>query len=128
MSSHGVALDAEGVRALFQELSDRLDARGVQAQLFVVGGAAMALAYDQDRLTRDVDALFSPAPVVREVAEEISATRGLEPDWLNDAAKRFLPARTGQGDAPCRCFTCGELLLPGGGAARKHAPNRGGPR
>lgn len=30
-------------------------------QLFVVGGAAMALAYDVDRLTRDVDALFFPA-------------------------------------------------------------------
>jgi hypothetical protein len=38
-------LDANRVRALFQDLSDRLAAGGVQAQLFVVGGAAMALAY-----------------------------------------------------------------------------------
>ncbi|GAB3198777.1 hypothetical protein GCM10027062_13870 [Nocardioides hungaricus] len=44
MSPHGAVLDAQRVRALFQELSDRLRARGVAAQLFVVGGAAMALA------------------------------------------------------------------------------------
>lgn len=60
--TNGGQLDADGVRALFQELSDRLAAAGVSAQLFVVGGAAMALAYDRDRLTRYVDALFVPAP------------------------------------------------------------------
>ncbi|MGO1183559.1 MAG: DUF6036 family nucleotidyltransferase [Micrococcaceae bacterium] len=49
------------MHALFQELSDRLTTAGLQAQLFVVGGAAMALAYDDRRLTRDVDALFVPA-------------------------------------------------------------------
>lgn len=37
-------LDAHRVRELFQELSDRLHARGEQATLFVVGGAAMVLA------------------------------------------------------------------------------------
>lgn len=94
MSRHGAPLDAQGVRDLFQEMSDRLQAGGVRAQLFVVGGAAMALAYDGDRLTRDVDALFVPAPEVRQIAEEISAARGLEPDWLNDAAKGFLPGQT----------------------------------
>lgn len=56
MTSLGAALDAQRVRALFAELSERLQARRAQAQLFVVGGAAMALEYDQDRLTRDVDA------------------------------------------------------------------------
>ena len=83
----GGQLDADGVRALFHELSDRLAAAGVSAQLFVVGGAAMALAYDRVRLTRDVDALFVPAPEVRRIAEEMSGPHGLEPDWLNDAAK-----------------------------------------
>ena len=80
-------LDADGACALFGELSDRLAAAGVSAQLFVVGGAAMALAYDADRLTRDVDALFVPAPEVRRIAAEMSGPHGLELDWLNDAAK-----------------------------------------
>ena len=59
------ALDGDRVRALFQELSDALAARSESASLFVVGGAAMALAYDHSRATRDVDALFVPAPIVR---------------------------------------------------------------
>jgi hypothetical protein len=67
-------LDANRVRALFQELSDRLAAAGVQAQLFVVGGAAMALAYDTGRLTRDVDALFVPTPEVRQTPPPKSAS------------------------------------------------------
>jgi hypothetical protein len=90
MSGEMGQLDAEQVRGLFRELSERLATRGVQAQLFGVGGAAMALAYYQGRMTRDVDALFVPAPAVRAAAEEVGATHGLEPDWLNDAAKGFL--------------------------------------
>ncbi|MBX7068734.1 MAG: hypothetical protein K1X38_05050 [Microthrixaceae bacterium] len=108
MSEHAAALDAEGVQALFQQLSDRLDAVGVHAQLYVVGGAAMALAYDSSRLTRDVDALFVPAPEVRAAAEAIAADHGLEPDWLNDAAKGFLP---GQDDRPVTVFESESLLV-----------------
>jgi hypothetical protein len=66
----------------------------VQAQLFVVGGAAMALAYDQHRSTRDVDALFFPAPAVRAAAEEIGAVHGLEPDWLKTPPRDSSPAPT----------------------------------
>ena len=50
----GVLLD----RA-FTALGERLVRRGVVADVFVVGGAAMALAYDATRVTRDVDSLFS---------------------------------------------------------------------
>lgn len=104
----GGQLDADGVRALFGELSDRLADAGVAAQLFVVGGAAMALAYDADRFTRDVDALFVPAPEVRRIAEEMSGPFGLEPDWLNDAAKGFLP---GPDEHPRTVFESESLLV-----------------
>jgi hypothetical protein len=50
---------AEPERA-FTALGERLARRSVVADLFVVGGAAMALAYDADRVTRDVDAMFVP--------------------------------------------------------------------
>lgn len=108
MSERGAEFDADAVRGLFQELSDRLAVDGVHAQLFVVGGAAMALAYDQGRLTRDVDALFIPAPEVRLAAEAISEAHGLEPDWLNDAAKGFLP---GQDEHPATVFESESLLV-----------------
>jgi hypothetical protein len=57
-----------------------LQTRGLQAQLFVVGGAAMTLACDGQRLTRDVDALFVPTREVRDIAGELADRYGLEPD------------------------------------------------
>ena len=106
--TNGGQLDANRVQALFQELSDRLAATGVQAQLFVVGGAAMTLAYDTSRLTRDVDALFVPATEVRQITEDMSGPHGLEPDWLNDAVKGFLP---GADDHPRTVFESESLLV-----------------
>jgi hypothetical protein len=38
---------------LFTALGERLARRGVVADVFVVGGAAMALAYDASRVTPD---------------------------------------------------------------------------
>ena len=87
----GPDLTTDDIRALLTELSDRLAARGQRAQLFVVGGAAMALAYDTTRTTRDLDAVFRPGSVVRETAEVIALAHGLQRDWLNDAAKGFMP-------------------------------------
>jgi len=101
-------LGAGDVRELCQQLSERFAVHGIRAQLFVVGGAAMALAYDQDRLTRDVDALFAPATEVRMIAAEIGAENGLAPDWLNDAVKGFLP---GNDDDPRTVFESASLLV-----------------
>lgn len=91
MSDEGEQLNADRLGGLFQELSERLADAGEHAQLFVVGGAAIALAYDGGRVTRDVDALFEPTGTVRQLAADMSGAHGLEPDWLNDAVKGFLP-------------------------------------
>jgi hypothetical protein len=48
----------------FTVLGERLVRRGVVADIFIVGGAAMALAYDAARVTRDVDAIFKPHGIV----------------------------------------------------------------
>jgi hypothetical protein len=45
----------------FTALGERPQRRGVVAHVFVVGGgAAMALAYEAARVTRDIDATFVP--------------------------------------------------------------------
>lgn len=106
--TRGEPLNAVEVRALLQELSDRLADSEVSAQLFVVGGAAMLLAYNAERVTRDVDALFVPAPQVRRIAERMSGPHGLEPDWLNDGAKGFLP---GADEHPRTVFESESLLV-----------------
>jgi len=91
VSDEGEELNADRLGGLFQELSERLADAGEHAQVFVVGGAAIALAYDGGRVTRDVDALFEPTGTVRQLAADMSGAHGLEPDWLNDAVKGFLP-------------------------------------
>lgn len=76
---------------LFAALSERLASENIKARLFVVGGAAMALAYDRQRSTEDIDALFHPAPELRSIVAELAEEYGLEYDWLNDGAKGFMP-------------------------------------
>jgi hypothetical protein len=52
--------------------------------VFVVGGAAMALAYDAARVTRDVDARFIPHGIVIEEARRVADDLGLPYWWLNE--------------------------------------------
>ena len=89
MSDDGLLGRAELERA-FSALGDRLIRRGVVADLFIVGGAAMALAYDADRVTRDVDATFLPHGIVLEEARNVAEAMDLPPWWLNDQASAYV--------------------------------------
>lgn len=84
-------LDRARIQVLLRELAQELADRGTSAVLFVVGGAAMALAHDDRRATADVDATFQPSPEVRAAAAAVAGRHGLAPDWLNDGAKGFMP-------------------------------------
>jgi hypothetical protein len=74
-----------------QALGDELSRRDVRGQVFIVGGAAMALAYSTRRVTVDVDAVFEPKTVIYEAASKVAEDLELPADWLNDAAKGFMP-------------------------------------
>jgi hypothetical protein len=86
-----VLLDRDGLLVALRSLDDELAAVGVRGEVFVVGGAAMALAYDARRATVDVDAIFVPAAEVRDAAARVAQRLDLEADWLNDGAKAFMP-------------------------------------
>ena len=62
------------IERAFHPRSGRLARRGVLADVFVVGGAPMALSYDAARVTRDVDAVFKPHGIVLEEAERSRMT------------------------------------------------------
>jgi hypothetical protein len=64
--------------------------RGLEGELYVVGGAAIALALDARRSTRDVDGVFEPKGAIYEAAAEVATAQDLPPGWLNDAVKGFL--------------------------------------
>ncbi len=98
-------LTGEDVRRYLGELGDELAAVGLRAEMFVVGGAAMALAYNTRRATRDIDAVFEPKTVVYEAAARVAGRHpDLPDDWLNDGVKGFLlgddPASTVAFDHP----------------------------
>lgn len=84
-------MDRDELLAALVALGATLDARGIQGDLYLVGGAAMALAYNARRTTRDVDGVFEPKLLMYEAAGEVAEELGLPPDWLNDAVKGFLP-------------------------------------
>lgn len=89
----------ERIREALIELGRRLDARGYRADLYIVGGAAMALAFDRTRVTRDIDAVFAPKTIVYDVARTMAdESPDLDENWLNDAVKGFL-AETEDEDA-----------------------------
>ena len=90
MSDPSPLLDRAGLEDAFRRLGERLARRGVVADLYVFGGAAMALAYDSRRATRDVDALFQPHGIVHEEALAVAAELGLPRWWLNEQASSYV--------------------------------------
>lgn len=85
-------LDRERMQALLGLLDERLRARDVAASIYVIGGAAMTLAYGREGMTPDVDALYSHAAVIEE-ARAIAAEQGLAENWLNSNAAGWVPPR-----------------------------------
>jgi len=83
-------MDRTEILDALTELARELADRGVQGEMYVVGGAAIALAYDARRSTKDIDAVFEPKLVVYEAAAAVAERRGLPAGWLNDAVKGFL--------------------------------------
>lgn len=109
-------MDRGEIVAALTALAESLDARGVHGEMYLVGGAAIALAYDARRSTRDIDAVFEPKSAVYEAAAEVAARRGLPPGWLNDAVKGFLagddPAAAPVLDVPgLRCLAASPRML-----------------
>jgi hypothetical protein len=94
MSDDDWMLDRERLYELLVELGRRLHAQGLQADMYVVGGAAVALTLDTRRTTRDVDAAFRPPVEVAEVALAMARDEGLPPGWLSSAAMAFAPSES----------------------------------
>src|SRR5207249_290474 len=87
-----VAMDRAEILAALHNLAASRAERGLAGDMFVVGGAAIAVAYDARRATRDIDAVFVPKREIYESAALVGNALGLPEDWLNDAVKGFLPA------------------------------------
>lgn len=65
------------ILSAFTDIAHKLKERTADGEMYVVGGAAIALAYDNTWLTRDVDArLDAGRNALLDAAVEVAADRG----------------------------------------------------
>jgi hypothetical protein len=83
-------LSAKVIVEALRSLSDELGKRQTKGEICLFGGAVMVLAFQARVSTRDVDAIFSPAQLVRDIADEIGEAHGFDKNWLNDGVKGFI--------------------------------------
>ena len=83
-------MDRGAILEALRALARILNAQGIQGEMYLVGGAAIAVAYDARRATRDVDAIFAPKQAIYEAARVVAEDLNLPEHWLNDAVKLFL--------------------------------------
>ena len=100
--SFGSALTREAIVDALSALSEELGKQGVIGELCLFGGTVMVLAFNARLSTKDVDAIFHPTTLTRELVRRIGEQRQLPPDWLNDGVKGFVSARheTTMGNLP----------------------------
>lgn len=83
----------DGLRELVAELR----AAGAPARIQIVGGAAITLTLNADRVaTVDIDGPLDPAEPILAAARRLADQHGWRQDWINDAAKIFVPTGFGQ--------------------------------
>ncbi len=94
-------LDRHLVVRAFQAMGDHLQAAGCRGEILLAGGAAMALAYDADRVTRDVDGLIieGHGPVMA-AAQAAASELGLIRGWLNEGVSVYLSSEPDPGRSP----------------------------
>jgi predicted nucleotidyltransferase len=74
-----------------------LAVRGTKGEICIYGGACLCLAFAARSSTKDVDAVFEPASLVRKAAFGVASEMGWSWNWLNDEVKGFLSIHDADG-------------------------------
>ncbi len=93
-AQHSPGLTESDIISALARLDQLLADEGMTGELCLFGGTVMVLVFNARISTRDVDAVFQPASMIREFALKIAGERQLPIEWLNDGVKGF------QSDSP----------------------------
>jgi len=100
------SLSHDDIRRLLTEVGGFLHVRGWTATIYVAGGAAMSLLFDDRATTRDIDAVFrSDRGQLDAAIRDVATRHGLPMEWLNDRVTSLVPASPDD--------HAGELVVPG---------------
>nr|APO30296.1 Nucleotidyl transferase of unknown function (DUF2204) [uncultured bacterium] len=97
-------LTSVDIERLLAKINDRLAERNEHGTILLAGGAVMTAVFQSRNATLDIDAVFAPTHVIRDIAKAISEEEGLEADWINDGVKGFIDT-TKMGSLPYREFS-----------------------
>ena len=86
-------LSREQILTALAALSTLLGERGITGEICLFGGTVMTVAFTARVTTKDVDAIFHPTQVIRELAGKIAEDLDLPTNWLNDGVKGYVSAR-----------------------------------
>jgi len=83
-------MTADEIKQYLEELNEELRLLSIKGEVSLYGGAVMCLAFKARVATKDVDAIFHPADIIREAAKRIAARHDLPHSWLNDGVKGYV--------------------------------------
>jgi hypothetical protein len=71
-------------------VNEELERRQCKGEISLYGGAVMCLVFQSRPSTKDVDAIFEPSTVIKEIVKKVGIEKKLPEDWLNDGVKGFM--------------------------------------
>ena len=86
-------LDRNTILSAFRLWAMRLQRGGAVADVYLVGGGAMVVAFDEREATKDLDARFTSTSTVVREAQAVADEMGLPGWWLNEQGPSYLPRR-----------------------------------
>ncbi len=98
MGAVSTMLNREQLRRLLDEVSSELRHERVRAQVYVIGGAAMSLAFSRDRRTEDIDARIDRGhSALVKAVQRVGRRHGIADNWLNEQATTAIPETADHG-------------------------------
>ncbi len=92
MNANDRTLTREEIVDLLRQVGAILQEQALEASIYVVGGAAMAMVFDARRTTKDVDAaIHRHHEEFDRAVRQVAVKNGLNPDWVNSRAVAFIP-------------------------------------